>query len=440
MALAFAGRSSSTVRLREVGDPEIGGSSITDPAFVIRDNGAMPLDKLPLLGKEATREEATSSDDKKKKSYLARTKSQGHFCHFTHGGKEKRSVMDSRKMRLQIAVAICLVFGTVEVIGGILANSLAIMTDVAHLLSDIAGFGISIFALWASSMKATSYHSYGFYRLEILGAMASILIIWGITGVLVYQAVLRIQGNEHVEGKVMFYVAALGVLVNIGMTVLLGHDHEGASCPIQADSSGGGHHLLKALAAAKSAASGSGSGSKSAGGSSHGHSHGLGGDTNINVRGAFLHALGDLLQSLGVMFSGALIWYNPEWHMADPLCTFFFSLLVLLTTLNLMRDVVDVLMERVPRGIDFDEVQQGLEELDDVIAVHELHIWAITLGKVLLAVHLTVSNKANSDEVLQRASRYLGQVHRISHATIQIEREGKSSYNWEAERAKMAIP
>ncbi len=127
--------------------------------------------------------------------------------------------------KLVKAVVLCLIFMMLEVAGGIFANSLAILTDAAHLLSDVAGFAISLFAIWAASWEATPNQSFGFYRLEILGALVSIQLIWLLTGILVYEAVHRLFGpSQPVDGRLMFIVATLGLLINLAMAFLLGHD------------------------------------------------------------------------------------------------------------------------------------------------------------------------------------------------------------------------
>lgn len=363
-------------------------------------------------------------------------------CGFSDAGSmSKDSKERSTSMRkLLIAVVLCVIFMSIEVVGGIKANSLAILTDAAHLLSDVAAFAISLFSLWAAGWEATPRQSYGFFRIEILGALVSIQLIWLLAGILVYEAIQRIiSGVQEVNGLVMFVVAAFGLVVNIIMAVLLGHDHGHAH----------GHAHDE---------------------HDHGHSHGLGhshshvvsthhhhphhhhenhpidelhnthGDVsepllhgskgspqekkgrNINVQGAYLHVLGDSIQSIGVMIGGAIIWYNPEWQIVDLICTLIFSLIVLGTTINMLRNILEVLMESTPREIDATKLERGLLDMDEVVAVHELHIWAITVGKVLLACHVKIRPEANADLMLDKVVDYIKRVYNISHVTIQIER------------------
>jgi solute carrier family 30 (zinc transporter), member 2 len=352
---------------------------------------------------------------------------------------------DTSMRKLLLAIILCILFMAVEVVGGIQANSLAILTDAAHLLTDVAAFAISLFSLWASGWEATPRQSYGFFRIEILGALVSIQIIWLLTGILIYEAVQRLlYESGEVKGVLMFAVAAFGLVVNIIMAILLGHDH------------GHGH----------------GHGHSHSHGHDHGHEHdhdhesldehdheihrhhshdhdGITVTThhhghnhsqkdvnepllkktrekkkrNINVHSAYLHVLGDSVQSVGVMVGGAIIWYKPEWKILDLVCTLIFSVIVLITTIKMLRDILEVLMESTPREIDATKLEEGLCQLEGVVAVHELHIWAITVGKVLLACHVTITQDANADVVLDKVIGYIKREFNISHVTIQIERQ-----------------
>ncbi|XP_061340891.1 metal tolerance protein 1-like [Gastrolobium bilobum] len=379
-------------------------------------------------------------------------------CGFADAGSiSKDSEERSTSMRkLLIAVALCVIFMTVELVGGIKANSLAILTDAAHLLSDVAAFAISLFSLWAAGWEATPRQSYGFFRIEILGALVSIQLIWLLAGILVYEAIDRIvAGPREVDGFLMFLVAAFGLAVNIIMAVLLGHDHGHGHGHGHGHDHGHGfsvsthhdhHHDVKHTKDEhhhthddhthhdekhpKDA---------------HHHSHEdhvhhhapevtepLLGESkdgsekkrkwNINVQGAYLHVLGDSIQSVGVMIGGGIIWWKPELQIVDLICTLIFSVIVLGTTINMLRNILEVLMESTPREIDAAKLERGLLEMEEVLAVHELHIWAITVGKILLACHVKIRPEADADMVLNKVIDYIERVHNISHVTIQIER------------------
>lgn len=309
---------------------------------------------------------------------------------------EKERVSNKARNQLMVASIVCLIFMLGEIVGGYLANSLAIMTDAAHMLSDFASFCISLFALWVAKKPATRNMSFGWHRAEVMGAVSSVLIIWVLTGVLVYLAVQRLINRDfEIDADTMLITAGCGVLVNVIMGFLLhqgGHGH----------SHGGGH----------------------------GHSHGGGGHahgddaTNINVRAAFIHVLGDLIQSIGVLIAAFIIKFKPEWVIADPICTFLFSILVLFTTLAIMKDAIHVLMEGVPHDINYTMMEEDLKELTGVTALHNLHVWSLTLDKTALAVHLAIDGsdtEINAQDVLRDANRLLKKKYKIAHATIQIE-------------------
>ncbi|WJX92400.1 Metal tolerance protein 1 [Trifolium repens] len=390
-------------------------------------------------------------------------------CGFSDAGsisvdsKERSTSM----RKLLVAVILCVIFMTVELVGGkdlrnvryyesdrdldylgIKANSLAILTDAAHLLSDVAAFAISLFSLWAAGWEATPRQSYGFYRIEILGALVSIQLIWLLTGIIVYQAIDRlVTGSQEVDGFLMFLVAAFGLVVNIIMAVLLGHDHGHGHG--HGHDHGHGHHghshgltvsthdLTKDEHHHHTHDHGHSTHHHDENHSKDAHHHGHEGVTepllgeskdkskkkrNINVQGAYLHVLGDSIQSVGVMIGGAVIWYKPEWKIVDLICTLFFSLIVLGTTINMLRNILEVLMESTPREIDATQLESGILEMEEVVAVHELHIWAITVGKILLACHVKINRDADADMVLDKVVDYIKRVYNISHVTIQIER------------------
>ncbi|XP_058712522.1 proton-coupled zinc antiporter SLC30A2 [Poecile atricapillus] len=303
----------------------------------------------------------------------------GQHCHTrgTHGhpGQQQRT-----RRKLYLAAGICLFFMVGEAVGGYLAHSLAILTDAAHLLTDFASIMISLFSLWVSSRPPTKTMNFGWHRAEILGALLSVLSIWVVTGVLVYLGAQRLlSGDYDIEGGVMLITSACAVAVNIVMGVAL---HQPG----------------------------------------HGHSHGAGGEQpNASVRAAFVHVVGDLLQSVGVLIASYIIFFKPEYKYVDPICTFLFSALVLGTTLTILRDVLLVLMEGTPKGMDFNAVRETLLAVRGVEAVHSLHIWALTAAQPLLSVHIAINAAASAQEVLEEASSRLQGAFRFHTTTIQVE-------------------
>ncbi|XP_044503494.1 metal tolerance protein 1 isoform X2 [Mangifera indica] len=353
--------------------------------------------------------------------------------------------------KLLIAVALCVVFMSIEVVGGIKANSLAILTDAAHLLSDVAAFAISLFSLWAAGWESTPRQSYGFFRVEILGALVSIQLIWLLAGILVYEAIYRLIHNTgEVNGFLMFLVATFGLLVNIVMAFVLGHDHGHSHDNDHGHNHGHGQSHSRVADYHDPGISHSHGKIITSGHHDHDEEHHREEHSqeehfhtedlsqpllskpqvaqqekkrwNINVQGAYLHVLGDSVQSIGVMIGGAIIWYKPKWKIVDLICTLIFSVIVLGTTIKMLRNILEVLMESTPREIDATKLEKGLLEMEEVVAIHELHIWAVTVGKVLLACHVKIRPEANADMVLDNVVEYIRREYNISHVTIQIER------------------
>ncbi|KAK4254915.1 hypothetical protein QN277_007990 [Acacia crassicarpa] len=298
----------------------------------------------------------------------------------------------------------------VEVGGGLKANSLAVMSDAAHLLSDIAGFTISLFAVYASGWEATPDQSFGYNRLEVLGALLSVQLIWLISGFLIYEALGRLLYRKaKVNGILMFSIAAFGFVLNLIMVLWLGHDHS--------------HHH------------------HGCGHANHDHGkeeeHNNTTDDeelslvsssprkrnalNINLQGAYLHVIADLIQSVGVMIGGAVIWAKPEWLVVDLLCTLIFCFISLGTTVSTLNNVFGILMEKTPSEIDIVKLENGLKGMKGVRDIHDLHIWAITVGKNVLSCHVIAEPGVSSPDLLNRIRHYCEKAHKIHHVTIQIE-------------------
>lgn len=215
----------------------------------------------------------------------------------------------------------------IEIVGGILSNSLAILSDAGHLFSDLAGFAISLISLYLVQRPATSHLSFGWARVEILGALASVSLIWALTLYLVVEAINRIRNPVEINGIFMFFIALAGLFVNVLMAVTLGHGHSHDDHLMEHEDHTHDHNH---------------SHSPRNGHVKHQHSH-----SNINVRAAFIHVLGDILQSVGVLIASVIIWINPSWNIADPICTFLFSVLVVCSTFYLVKDIGHILMEGI---------------------------------------------------------------------------------------------
>ncbi|XP_059337971.1 probable proton-coupled zinc antiporter SLC30A4 isoform X3 [Ammospiza nelsoni] len=251
--------------------------------------------------------------------------------------RRERSKQRKVKKRLTLAALLYLLFMTGELIGGYVANSLAIMTDALHMLTDLSGIILTLLALWLSAKSPTKRFTFGFHRLEVLSAIISVLLVYILMAFLLYEAVQRtIHMDYEINGDIMLITAAVGVAVNLIMGFLLNqsghlHSHSHAHSHVPQPSS-------------PSAAQGSSHGHSSHGHSSHGHS-------SLAVRAAFVHALGDLVQSIGVLVAAYIIRFKPEYKIADPICTYVFSILVVFTTVRILCDTGVIILEDFDPGV-----------------------------------------------------------------------------------------
>lgn len=299
-------------------------------------------------------------------------------CHQDRqGGIDKRA-----RNKLIIASVLCVVFMIGEIVGGLLSNSLAIATDAAHLLTDFASFMISLFAIYMSGKPRSQRMSFGWHRAEVLGAVVSVLMIWVVTGILVFMAIQRVMsGDYEIDAKIMLITSGVGVLVNIIMGCSL-HQH--------------GH--------------------THGGGSSHSHD-----EDNINVRAAFIHVIGDFIQSLGVFIAALVIYFYPTWIIIDPICTFVFSVLVLATTIKILKDTLSVLLEATPPGISYELVRDTFLAVDGIRQIHNLRIWSLSTDKTALSAHLAVERGYGTQKVLSDATNKIRERYNLYEMTLQVE-------------------
>ncbi|XP_037653693.1 zinc transporter 4-like [Choloepus didactylus] len=288
---------------------------------------------------------------------------------------------------------------------GFIANSLAIMTDALHMLTDLSAIILTLLALWLSSKSPTKRFTFGFHHLEVLSAMISVLLVYILMGFLLYEAVQRtIHMDYEINGDIMLITAAVGVAVNVIMGFLL--------------SQSGHHHSHSHSQTSNSPTTGSG----------HGHSHGQG---SLAVRAAFVHALGDLVQSVGVLIAAYIIRFKPEYKIADPICTYVFSLLVAFTTFRIIWDTVVIILEGVPSHLNVDYIKEALMKIEDVYAVEDLNIWSLTSGKSTAIVHIQLIPGSSSkwEEVQSKAKHLLLNTFGMYKCTIQLQ-----SYRQEVDR------
>jgi len=281
--------------------------------------------------------------------------------------------------RLILALAITAVYFFVELLGGILTNSLALLSDAGHMFSDIAALGLSLFAFQMARRPATTKKTYGYHRLEILVALINGLTLWLIVGIIFNEAYRRFLDPPQVHSLGMLLIAAIGLVVNVvaGM-ILFGSDHG-----------------------------------------------------SLNMRGAFLHVLGDALGSVGAVAAG-LIMLATEWYLADPLISILIGLLILYTSWGLIKESLDILMQSVPKGIDVEEVQRALEQVSGVSKIHDLHVWSVTSGVFTLSAHAVITSDGDPHMILDRIEDRLKRQFSIEHTTIQLEFEDREGREFQA--------
>ena len=318
-------------------------------------------------------------------------------CHI-----ERDTGIDKKATRkLIIATVLCLFFMIIEIVGGVLANSLSIATDAAHLLTDLVSFMISLFAIWIASRPSTRNMSFGWHRAEVIGATISVLLIWVVTGVLMYAAILRIVNSDfEVDATIMLISSAIGVGVNIVMACSLhqhGHSH-GSNCSGIAKD-------------------------KEANDDEWEHAHDSYGKEkeNLNVKAAYIHVIGDFVQSLGVFIAALIICFKPNLNIVDPICTLIFSTLVLATTISILKNTMNILMQGIPNDVDIFKVKDIIMKVPGIVAVHNLRIWGLTADKIALSAHLAIDSSQVAQDILKETSTMIRRKYDIYEMTLQVE-------------------
>lgn len=310
--------------------------------------------------------------------------------------REKEEKSSKALKQLYRASGFSIIFVVLQLIGGILANSIAIMSDTAHLTADLIGFLISIFSIKMALRPADKVLSYGYDRAEILGTVLSVVFLWGLTIWLLYEATLRIFDPPKIQEDFMMITAWAGLLFNIIQLTILGHGHDHGHGGHDHGHGGHGHDH----------------------GHGHGHSHEkkkslteplIDGHNhqeevakvekkqkNINIESAELHVLGDLLNSVGVIIASIIISLFDNATIADPICTYVFSIIVVVQSLPIIKRCLHVLMEGSPDDYDVEKVEEAFKKIKGVKEVHDIHIWAITNGVHSLSVHIKSENPLES--------------------------------------------
>lgn len=296
--------------------------------------------------------------------------------HHHHGAT---SAAQHHRGRLLTALSISTVVLLGELVGALLTGSLALLADAGHVLTDVAGVALALLAVWFSARPATAKRTFGYYRMEILTAVANAVILLAVALFVLVEAFRRLAAPPQVQATPMLVVAAVGLVANLtGLAVLR---------------RGQGESLL--------------------------------------VRGAYLEVLGDLLGSLAVL-AAALTIRLTGWRLADPLASAVIGLLILPRTVALLRDAVNVLLEATPAGIDTEKIRAHMLRVPGVTDVHDLHVWTITSGMPAMSAHVVVddydSAPTKAGPVLDQLGGCLGDHFDVRHCTFQLEPQGHAAH------------
>lgn len=260
-------------------------------------------------------------------------------------------------------------FAAAEIVAGVWANSLALLGDAGHMLTDGLAFGVAAVAAWIALKPASTRHSYGLGRAEVMAALFNTLFMLVIVAAIVVEAVLRLRRPPSVHAPVVMLVGAIGLLINFGI-----------------------YRVLRR------------------------------GESSLNMRASLLHVMGDLLGSLAALVSGVVIFFSG-WLYIDPLLSLFIAALILISSLRLLNDASRVLLEGVPRGLDLTKIGRSIAGVAGVRSVHDLHVWSLSSREVSLSAHIVIEDMRAWQEVLVRIREHLQQCYAISHATLQPEPE-----------------
>ncbi|RLQ97363.1 cation diffusion facilitator family transporter [Falsibacillus albus] len=289
----------------------------------------------------------------------------GHNHNHSHGHHHTNN-----KKVLFISFLLITSFMIIEAIGGWVTNSLALLSDAGHMLSDSASLGLSFFAMKLGERQSTDSKTYGYKRFEIIAALINGAALAMISLMIIYEAIHRFFNPPEVQSKGMLLIAIIGLIINIIVAWI----------------------LMK--------------GEK---------------EENLNVKSAFLHVLGDLMGSVGAIVAAILI-YFLNWGIADPIASVIVAILVLVSGYRVLKESLHILMEGAPSSIDVAEVRKALLAMDKVEDIHDLHVWSITSGFQSFSCHLVMEEEGVHEEVLKHAQNLLYSQFGIKHSTIQIEK------------------
>ncbi len=288
-----------------------------------------------------------------------------------HGHSHTHSSASKNKKRLMMAFGLTTFYLIVEVIGGLLTNSLALLADAGHMLTDVAGLGLALLAIKFAERPATPERTYGYYRVEILAALTNAVVLIGISFYILYEAYERFRNPPQVQSKEMLLIAVVGLLVNIASIF-----------------------VLKA-----------------------------GANESLNMKGAYFEVLSDMLTSVGVIIAGIIMWLSG-WYYADPLISAGIGLFIFPRTWALLNESIGILLEGTPSDINLASLRETINKIDGVLSCHDLHVWTLTSGINAMTVHVVMQNTTTAEQLRKLVQKQITSAFKISHVTVQVEEEG----------------
>ena len=275
------------------------------------------------------------------------------------------------RKQLRLSLILTAAFFVLEVIAGWLTGSLALLADAGHMLTDVAGLGLALFAIHMAERPATAERTYGYYRIEILAALANAVILIGISVWVLIEAYERFRHPQAVASLPMLVVAVVGLGVN---AVSIWNLRSGAG-------------------------------------------------ESLNLKGAYFEVLSDAISSVGVMVAAAVMWLTG-WEYADPIVSAGIGLFILPRTAKLMMDAVGVLLEGTPSDVNIGELRAAIGAIQGVTDVHDLHVWSLTSGVNALSVHVVADDSDALGQLLTRVGHCASSRFKIAHVTVQVEPPG----------------
>lgn len=303
----------------------------------------------------------------------------GHDHGHAHGPPAGSTATAAYRGKLRVALSITLTVMVIQIVGGVLADSLALIADAAHMATDAVGLAMALLAIHFAGRPASDRRTFGYARAEILAALANCVLLLGVGGFLLYEAVSRFITPAETKGVLAIAFALIGLVANmISLTLLMRGQKE-----------------------------------------------------SLNVRGAFLEVVADALGSVAVLISGAVI-LTTGWQAADPIASLVIGLMIVPRTVKLLRETLDVLLESAPKNVDMAQVRAHILALPGVEDVHDLHAWTITSGMPVLSAHVVVSPETLSaignEKMLHELQGCLGDHFDVEHCTFQLEPSGHAEH------------